>query len=588
MKESVSRRVSCVVAATVAVLAGHAASAQSYRTIDGTNNNLDQTQWGSLGQSLSRQAAANYLDGSSSVDPSRANARNISNAVFASPGPILDARGLSEMSWAWGQFVSHDISHTLTSNANGTLGVPIPIGDPYFDSGPNSLGGQNITLNRSDFRMENGVRQQVNNITGWIDGNTVYGGRFVDGPAGTDRADWLRTFTGGKLKVSSSAVGDLMPLTEAGAPGMANQNRPTMGAATFVAGDVRANEHSGLIGMHTLFVREHNRLADVLIAADPSMSDEEVYQRARKIVGAQTQAITYNEYLPSLGINLGAYSGYDSSVNPDVTNEFSTAAFRLHSQINGVLQRLNADGSVIAAGNLELVDAFFNPSEILNGGLEGIFRGLVGSNQESMDAVIVDGLRNQLFERFLPGVGLIADGNDLATLNVMRGRDHGLATYNDTREAFGLDRAVDFTDLTSDADVAAALASVYASVDDVDLYVGMLAEDLMAGASISETVAVIMGDQFERLRVADRFWYEGDLAGVNSDLTDLVAAFDGENLTTASEWLESLTLGGLMNLNTGTTFTGNVFFTQVIPAPGAFGLLAFAGIATTRRSRRSA
>ena len=518
---------------------------------------------------------------------SRVNPRVISNGVFASPGPLPDHRGLSEMSWAWGQFISHDISHTLTNAANGTLNVTIPIGDPYFDSGPNNLGGQDIVLNRSEFRIEGGARQQVNNITGWIDANTVYGGRFVDGPAGTDRHDWLRTFSGGQLRVSASAVGDLMPLTEAGAPTMANMAVPTMGANTFVAGDVRANEHVGLVSLHTLFVREHNRLADAISTAAPGLSDEEIFQRAKKIVGAQMQAITYNEYLPSLGINLGSYGGYDDSVSPDVTNEFSTAAFRLHSQIAGTMQRLNADGSVIAAGNLELVDAFFNPGEILNGGLEAVFRGLVGSTQEAADAVLVDGLRNQLFERFLPGVGLVTDGSDLVSLNIMRGRDHGLATYNDTREAYGLSRANDWSDITSNVDVANALASVYASVDDVDLYAGMLAENLMAGASISETVAIILADQFDRLRASDRFWYENDLMGANSDLADLVAAFDGVNMMTAADWLSGLTLGELMNLNTGTDFRGNVFFTQVIPAPGAMGLLVLGGVVAGRRRRRT-
>ena len=565
--------------------AGLPAAAQDFRTIDGDVNNLTNLNWGSVGRLLSRQAGVNYADGISSVDGARANPREVSNAVFQHTGSIQDARKLSEFNWIWGQFISHDISHTLAGPSNGTLGITIPNADPFF--GPQGLGGQSLTMNRSDFVLDGGSRQQVNNISGWIDANTVYGGRATDGPAGTDRADWLRSFSGGKLRVSNSAVGDLMPLTEAGAPVMANQNVPTMGASTFVAGDVRANEHVGLLSMHTLFVREHNRLADVIASADATLDDEQIFQRARKIVGAQMAAVTYNEYLPSLGIQLGAYTGYDPAVNPDVTNEFSTAAFRLgHSQINNTIQRLDAPGgNPIAEGNLDIVDAFFNPSEIYNGGLEGIFNGLRFSRQEATDAVLVDGLRNQLFERFIPGVGLVTDGSDLASLNIMRGRDHGLATFNDTREAYGLARIDNWSDLTSNAGLQTALASVYGSIDEMDLWVGMLAQDHMSNASVSETVAVILAEQFERLRAADRFWFEHDLFGVNSDLIDPVAAFDGTNLTTASEWLSTLTLGELLTLNTNGVYSGNVFF---IPAPGASLALAAGGLLAARRRRRSA
>ena len=578
-----------VMAAAVFAAAGLPASAQSYRTLDGTGNNAANTVWGSTGLTLSRMAGVNYADGIGSVDASRANPRDVSNAVFASNGPRLDQRGLSEINWLWGQFISHDISHTLFGSANGTLGITIPNGDPFFDSNGNNLAGQDIGMSRSEFRIESGARQQVNNITAWIDAGTVYGGRATDGPAGTDRGEWLRSFSGGKLKVSSSAAGDMMPLTESGAPGMANAMMPGMGANTFVAGDVRANEHVGLIGMHTLFVREHNRLADAIAAADASLTDQQIYDRARKIVGAQMQVITYEEYLPSLGVDMGSYSGYDASVDPSVTNEFSTAGFRLgHSQVTGLIQRLNADGSVIGSGNLDLVDAFFNPGEIYNGGLEATFLGLLNSTQESTDASIVDGLRNQLFERFVPGTGLVTDGTDLASLNILRGRDHGLGLFNDTREAYGLSRIDDWSELTSDAQMASALASVYGTPDEMDLWVGMLAQDPMAGASISETIAAILEDQFGRLRAADRFWYEHDLAGVNSDLTDLVAAFDGENLMTAAEWLSGLTLGEVMSLNTDATFTGNVFFQQVVPAPGAACVLAMAGLAASRRRRSAA
>lgn len=70
---------------------------------------------------------------------------------------------------------------------------------------------------------------------------------------------------------------------------------------TFVAGDIRAAEQPGLTSLHTLFMREHNRLCDVL-SQQGLTDDEEIYQIARKWVGGMIQSITYHEFLPALGI----------------------------------------------------------------------------------------------------------------------------------------------------------------------------------------------------------------------------------------------------------------------------------------------
>ena len=51
---------------------------------------------------------------------------------------------------------------------------------------------------------------------------------------------------------------------------------------TYVAGDVRATENPGLSSLHTIFLREHNRIAGALGALDATLSDEELYQRTRR------------------------------------------------------------------------------------------------------------------------------------------------------------------------------------------------------------------------------------------------------------------------------------------------------------------
>lgn len=65
-----------------------------------------------------------------------------------------------------------------------------------------------------------------------------------------------------------------------------------------------------------------------------------------------------------------------------------------------------------------------------------------------------------------------------------------------------------FADLSSEPEIQARLAGAYKSVEDVDLWVGGLAEDHVPGALVGETVRATVKDQFERLRDGDRFWYE--------------------------------------------------------------------------------
>lgn len=481
------------------------AAASTVRSYDGTGNNLAHPQWASTDEILLRFAPAEYANGiSTPAGTDRPSARTISNTLADHPeDDVKNDRSLAALVYAWGQFIDHDLDLTVTGSPKESFNVAVPTGDAEFD--PFNTGTQVIPLSRSQYDTTTGTsatnpRQQLNTITSYLDGSMIYG-------SDATRAAALRTFSGGLLKTSD---GNMLPLNTAG---LANDNatHQTADSELFLAGDVRANENIELTALHTLFVREHNRLATQIAKANPKLTDEQIFQQARKLVIGEIQAITYNEFLPSL---LGTaapkeYKGYNPNVNAAISNEFSTAAFRVgHTMLGNDIEFLANDESETHEA-VALSDAFFNPNLLKETGIDPVLKYLATDLAEEIDPMVVDSVRNFLFGP--PGSG----GLDLVSLNIQRGRDHGLADYNATRVKYGLPAVKSFADITSDTDVQAKLQQLYGNVDNIDLWVGGLAEDHLPDSSVGPTFARIIGDQFERLRAGDRFWYQNDLKGAD-------------------------------------------------------------------------
>jgi hypothetical protein len=353
------------------------------------------------------------------------------------------------------------------------------------------------------------------------------------------RAAALRTMTGGMMKTSA---GDLLPFNTDNLP--VEIHIPGTDPTTlFVAGDVRVNENSELAAMQTLFLREHNYWAQKFAAANPTWDDQTIYDHARQIVIAELQSITYNQFLPAL---LGAkaiksYKGYNPKVNPSISAEFSTAAFRVgHSLVNGNIDFFANDGSE-SHDPLDFNVSADSPAVLEGGtgfvgsGVDFILKYLVADNAQEVDSHVEDALRNQLFAAGMPLFG----GSDLYSLDIQRGRDLGLPDYNSVRAAYGLPKVKSYNQITRDKTVQADLRQEYGThtdskghtvdnVDNMDLFVAGLSENHVAGGSVGPTFTRIIADQFQRTRDGDRLWYQNTFTGAdlatiqNTTLSDVI------------------------------------------------------------------
>ena len=496
------------IALCAAVVAAAAAREPDVRPIDGIGNNAAHPDWGTAGTQLLRGASgAHYADGLFALaGETRPSPRAVSDAIFDQRVSIPSRTGLSDFIWTWGQFLDHDLD--LTEAKGESEPIPVPAGDPFFD--PLFTGTQTIAFHRSLYDPatgSTGPREQLNEVTAFIDASNVYGST----PA---RTAWLRAGIGGRLKVTPTAVGDLLPFNDGTQPNAGSPEAPNLSTTFFVAGDIRANEQPTLACLHTLFVREHNRQAARLAREHPRMDDEQLFQRARGMVVGEIEAIAYREFIPALlGPDaLPADDGYDPEVDPGVATVFSTAAYRLgHTLLSPLIQRLQEDGRPTSAGPLALRDAFFSatPPILTRDGLEPIFRGLAAQRAQELDVHVIDDVRNFLFGAPRSG------GLDLVSLNIQRGRDHGLPDFNTVRADYGLPRKATFSAITSDPELARTLAELYVYVDNIDAFAGLLAEDDVPGGIVGETLRAVLVDQFTRARAGDRFWYTRALHGAD-------------------------------------------------------------------------
>ena len=147
-----------------------------------------------------------------------------------------------------------------------------------------------------------------------------------------------------------------------------------------------------------------------------------------------------------------------------------------------------------------------NPANLETAGsVDRLLLGLINQNAQRRDEHISEELTNHLFQtpRFPFGM-------DLASINIQRGRDHGIPPYVRWREPCALSPIKSFDDLEKvmPPSTARRFKLVYSSVEDIDLFTGGLAEKSVKSGLVGPTFACIIGQQFNNIRRGDRFWYE--------------------------------------------------------------------------------
>ena len=505
---------------------------QRYRTLDGTCNNIRDPLRGAAVTPFGRLLDADY-DNDLSLPRgwimSLPSPRLLSHNLLSSrERDVREDNDFTLMLMQIGQFLDHDLDLSPVTpsrnsfernvscdetceNTSPCFPIPVPRNDlrirnreclPFTrSSAVCGTGASSLLIGRAAYR-----REQINQITSYIDGSMIYG-------SSQERADLLRNRTASKglLKkgLQSSTGLYYLPFDTTSAVECAQGNN-TGRSPCFLAGDVRVNEQVGLTTMHTIWYREHNRVANHLSTLNPQWDEETLYQETRRIVAAQWQHIVFTEYVPKiLGSrgwqDAGVYTDYDDTVDVSILNSFATAAFRFgHSQIMPVLLRLNETWQPIEHGHLTLRNAFFAPHRIIEeGGIDPLLRGLMveQAKQRASDQALAGEITEHLFQQ------AHAIALDLGALNIQRGRDHGLPSYNKWRGYCGLSVARNFRDLNRDisSKVVKNLEKYYKDVDDIDLFVGGILEDLLPGSRLGPTFNCIIRTQFQRLRDGDRY-----------------------------------------------------------------------------------
>ncbi|KAL0271442.1 UNVERIFIED_CONTAM: hypothetical protein PYX00_008538 [Menopon gallinae] len=503
-----------------------------YRSYDGSCNHLEHPNWGLSSTAYRRMLPAEYSDGISA--PRRSvtrkplpSSRYISSVLLPDLDKPEKERTLALVQWT--QFIGDDLFHTPAAKMihvdkaieccredgktltpryvhPGCQSISIPTDDP--DYAPHRTVCMSYVRSLTSLRNDCtfGPADQMNQNTHYLDGSMIYGSNAM-------KAISLRTMKGGNLMTVSQNGEEFLPITEA----PENNCHDKENWICYQSGDLRVNQHPHHTAMYTIWVREHNRIAKELSQINPHWDDETLYQEARKIVIAQIQHITYKNWIPlvlgekyanskNIDVHLKGFSTtYDKDVDPRISNSFATVGLRF---INSMFQsQLKLYDENRYMNDSLLLKDYFNKPDVIQKPqiLERLVRGLGWQSSQKMDAAFIKDLTNYLYKSVENAIGL-----DVASLDIQRGRDHGLPSYNAFRKFCNLSATNSFDTFldTMSASNLIKIKRVYSDPNDVDLFVGAILETPRDGSLLGPVFQCIISDQLMRTRNGDRFFYD--------------------------------------------------------------------------------
>ncbi|KAK2842412.1 hypothetical protein Q5P01_012612 [Channa striata] len=491
---------------------------------DGWYNSLGYPRRGAVGSHLMRLVPARYWDGVYQPvrEPLRPNPRGLSRLLSGGPSGLPSGRNQTVLSLFFGYHVAFEIFDSRTPGCPPEfMNIPVPKGDPVFD--PTATGTVVLPFQRGPWDKESGQspsnpRTQVNMVTAWIDGSSIYG-------PSTSWSDSLRSFSGGLLTAGSEWN---MPKRGHGRNLMWSAADPSTGEHgddLYELGNAWANENMFTAAEGIIWFRYHNYVASKLHVEHPEWSDEKLFQNARKTVVATFQNIALYEWLPGyLGDKkLPPYPGYQKFVDPGISPEFEVAAIRFGITMAppGVYMRnrtcnfrevINIDGSSSPA--MRLCNSFWKrQSRNVKQGqdIDDLLMGMASQIAEKEDNIIVEDLRDYMYGP------LKFTRTDLVAVTVQRGRDFGLRGYAEVRKALDLPPVKSFDDINPELNrtnpqLIHDIAELYDSdISKLELFPGGLLESHDGPGPVFSAIIL---DQFERIRNGDRFWFENKQNGL--------------------------------------------------------------------------